>query len=172
MKPDYYTTDGPDQWRRMQFNPEVTVRTRGVMEKCSFCTHRIQAAKIKYKNEWAKNGGTDFSPGWSIPDDGINVACAQACSTGAIVFGDLNDPDSEVSKLFNKKISYQLLEELNTKPRIRYLARISNPAVPLGDSDDGHGHGHGHGHGDGHDDHSSDEDGHASNGTAVEGTLS
>ena len=164
VKPDYYTSGGPDEWRRMQFNPEVTVRTRGVMEKCNFCTQRIQAAKIKYKNEWAQNGGADFSPDWSIPEGAIRCACEQACSTGAIVFGDLNDPKSEVSRIFARPVSYQLLEELNTKPRVRYVARISNPAVQFGPPEDGHGDdsghgGHGGGHGDGH------EDGHAS--TAV-----
>ena len=173
VKPDYYTSEGPNQWRRMQFNPEVTVRTRGVMEKCNFCTQRIQEAKIKYKNEWARRGGTEFSPDWSIPDGAIHCACAQACSTGAIVFGDLNDPKSEVSRLFSKQVAYELLEELNTKPRIRYLARVSNPAVPMGSSDDGHGHGHGgHGHGDhGHDGHSG-KDGHAAAADLAEGVRS
>jgi len=138
----------------MQFNPEVTVRTRGVMEKCSFCTQRIQEEKIKYKNEWARKGGTDFSPDWTIPDGAIQCACEQACSTGAIVFGDLNDSQSKIAKLFSKKVAYELLEELNTKPRIRYLARVTNPAVPLGTPEDGHG-----GHG-GHGDHSTDGNGH------------
>ena len=139
VKPDYYTSGGPDEWRRMQFNPEVTVRTRGVMEKCSFCTQRIQAAKIEFKNEWARNGGTEFSPDWSIPEGTIQSACEQACSTGAIVFGDLNDPKSEVAKIFATPVSYQLLEELNTKPRLRYVARVSNPAVPLGPPEEAHG---------------------------------
>ena len=139
VKPDYYTSGGPDEWRRMQFNPEVTVRTRGVMEKCSFCTQRIQAAKIEFKNEWARNGGTEFSPDWSIPEGTIQSACEQACSTGAIVFGDLNDPTSEVAKIFATPVSYQLLEELNTKPRLRYVARVSNPAVPLGPPEEAHG---------------------------------
>ena len=151
VKPDYYTSGGPNEWRRMQFNPEVTVRTRGVMEKCSFCTQRIQEEKIKYKNEWARKGGTEFSPDWTIPDGAIQCACEQACSTGAIVFGDLNDSQSKISKLFSKKVAYELLEELNTKPRIRYLARVTNPAVPLGTSEDGHG---------GHGDHSTDGNGH------------
>ncbi|MEE2972753.1 MAG: Fe-S-cluster-containing hydrogenase, partial [Planctomycetota bacterium] len=151
VKPDYYTSGGPDEWRRMQFNPEVTVRTRGVMEKCSFCVQRINEAKIAYKNEWARAGGTATSPDWSIPDGVIKTACQQACSTDAIVFGDLNDPKSEVSRLFAKPVSYQLLEELNTKPRVRYVARVTNPAVPLGKSDGHHGdHGHGHDHDDGH----------------------
>ena len=162
VKPDYYTTDGPDDWRRMQLNPEVTVRNRGVMEKCNFCTQRIQEAKIKYKNEWAQKGGTKYSPDWSIPDDAIHCACAAACPTQAIKFGDLNDPKSEVSKVFAKPTTYQLLEELNTKTRVRYVARVNNPAIPRGVIGGGHGHGgHGdHGHDGGHDENHG-HDGHA-----------
>ena len=166
VKPDYYTSDGPDQWRRVQFNPEVTVRTRGVMEKCSLCTQRINEAKIAAKNDWARAGGTATSPDWSIPDGTIRTACQQACPTDAIVFGDLNDAKSEVSRIFAQPTTYQLLEELNTKTRVRYVARVSNPAVPLGASDDGHGHG---GDSGSHDDHS--DHGHASAAaTIAEGT--
>ncbi len=153
VKPDYYVSGGPDEWRRMQFNPEVTVRTRGVMEKCSLCVQRINEAKIERKNAWAQAGGTATSPDWSIPDGEIRTACQQACPTDAIVFGDLNQSDSEVSRLFAKPTSYQLLEELNTKTRVRYVARVSNPAVPLGHDDHGHGHGSEGDHGDGHDGH-------------------
>ena len=154
VKGDYYLKDGPDEWRRMQLNPDVTVRMRGVMEKCNFCTQRINAAKIKYKNEWAKNGGTATSPDWSIPDGAFTSACAEACSTNAIVFGDLADPNSEVSKLQKRKLSYGMLEELNTKPRVEYLAQVRNPGVPPD-----HGDGHGHGHGDGHNGHASTTNG-------------
>jgi molybdopterin-containing oxidoreductase family iron-sulfur binding subunit len=150
VKPEYYVKDGPDIWLRMQFNPEVTVRMRGVMEKCTFCTQRIQAAKIKYKNEWARAGGTATGgDNFSIPDGAIVTACQQACPAEAIVFGDLNDPKSRVSQLQRSGRSYDLLEELNTKPRLKYLARVTNPAIPRPSS---HGHGHGsHGdHGDGH----------------------
>ena len=153
VKPDYYVSGGPDEWRRMQFNPEVTVRTRGVMEKCSLCVQRINEAKIERKNAWAQAGGTATSPDWSIPDGEIRTACQQACPTDAIVFGDLNQSDSEVSRLFAKPTSYQLLEELNTKTRVRYVARVSNPAVPLGHDDHGHGHGSEGGDGHGHDGH-------------------
>ena len=138
VKPDYYMSDGPNQWRRMQMNPEVTVRNRGVMEKCSFCVQRINEAKIEYKNEWAQAGGTASSPDWSIPDGVIKTACEQACPTGAIVFGDLADTKSNVTRLQQKKVSYQLLEELNTKPRLRYLAKVTNPGVPRASGGNGH----------------------------------
>ena len=130
----------------MQMNPEVTVRNRGVMEKCSFCVQRINAAKIEYKNEWAKEGGAAESPDWSIPDGVIQTSCQQACPTGSIVFGDLNDPKSEVSRLQKKQVSYQLLEELNTKTRVRYLAKVSNPGTPRKASHDDHHHADDGGH--------------------------
>jgi molybdopterin-containing oxidoreductase family iron-sulfur binding subunit len=155
VQPDYYKDiaethypiDNPvDAFPRMQFNPEVTVRSRGVMEKCSFCMQRIQEAKIRAKNAWAKAGGVDSGQStWSIPDGTVVTACQQACPTQAIVFGDLNDPKSRVSQLMKSKLSYELLEELNTKPRVRYLARVKNPGV--GNTHDcGHDHGDGHGH--------------------------
>ncbi len=160
VKPEYYVKDGPDIWLRMQFNPEVTVRMRGVMEKCTFCTQRIQAAKIKYKNEWARAGGiATGSANFSIPDGAIVTACQQACPAEAIVFGDLNDPKSRVSQLQRSGRSYDLLEELNTKPRLKYLARVTNPAIPR-PSSHGHGHGSHGGHGDAH----GSSNGHSSHG--------
>ena len=157
VQPDYYTKDGPDEWRRMQMNPDVTVRMRGVMEKCNFCQQRINAAKIDYKNKWAQEGGTAFSPDWAIPDGVIKSACQQACSTGSIIFGDLAIESSEVSTEQKKSVSYGLLEELNTKPRMKYLAKVRNPGVVRAGS--GHGDGHGGDHGD---DHGDDHGGHAS----------
>ena len=143
MKPEYYVETGPDVLVRMQFNPEVTVRMRGVMEKCSFCVQRIAAAKIKYKNQWVKAGGTSGgTSNFSIPDGAIITACQQACPAQAIVFGDLNDPKSQVSKLHANKLSYGMLEELNVKPRVKYMAKVINPAV----DHSGHDHGHGYGH--------------------------
>ena len=154
VQPDYYVETGPDEWLRMQFNPEVTVRMRGVMEKCTFCVQRIAQAKIKYKNEWVKAGGTaSGKPNFSIPDGAIQTACQQACPAGAIVFGDLNDPKSQVAKLHASKVSYGMLEELNVKPRLKYLARVSNPGVDHGAHD--HGHDHGHGSDAGHGGHAS-----------------
>ncbi|HMN94853.1 MAG TPA: TAT-variant-translocated molybdopterin oxidoreductase [Phycisphaerales bacterium] len=126
----YYFRDGPDEWRRMQFNPEVTVRMRGVMEKCTFCTQRITQAKIDAKNAWARAGGSATAPGgYRIPDGAIVTACEAACPAQAIVFGDLNDPKSRVAALHKDLLAYEMLEELNTKPRLKYLARLNNPAV-------------------------------------------
>jgi molybdopterin-containing oxidoreductase family iron-sulfur binding subunit len=142
VKPEYYVETGPDAWVRMQMNPEVTVRMRGVMEKCSFCVQRIAAAKIKYKNQWVKAGGASTGAAhYAIPDGAIVTACQQACPAGAIVFGDLNDPASAVSKLHASKLSYGMLEELNVKPRVKYMARIRNPAIEPAPSTQGHDHG-------------------------------
>ena len=147
-KPEYYLKDGPNDWTKMQFNPDVTVRMRGVMEKCSFCTQRIQQAKIATKNKWVRTGGTQSgTESSSIADGTVQTACQQACPTGAIVFGDLNVEGSDVLQLQRTKRSYDLLEELNTKPRLKYLARVDNPAISHGH--EGHGH-EGHGH-EGHD---------------------
>ncbi|MFO0875415.1 MAG: TAT-variant-translocated molybdopterin oxidoreductase [Phycisphaerales bacterium] len=142
-QPDYFFREGPDRWKQMQFNPEVTVRMRGIMEKCTFCTQRIVKARIDAKNAWAKAGGREGgSPDFTIPDGAITPACAQACPSQAIVFGDLMDPRSRVSQLHRSRLSYELLEELNTKPRLKYLARISNPAIERNHGQDG-GHGAG-----------------------------
>jgi molybdopterin-containing oxidoreductase family iron-sulfur binding subunit len=106
--------------QRMAQNPEVTVRFRGVMEKCSFCVQRIQAAKIVAKNA-----------GRTIKDGEVRVACQDACPTEAIQFGDLNDKTSKVAALAHSPRGYALLEELNVRPRITYLARITNPHPDL-----------------------------------------
>ncbi|MFO0566054.1 MAG: TAT-variant-translocated molybdopterin oxidoreductase [Polyangiaceae bacterium] len=106
--------------KAMVFNPEVTVRARGVMEKCTFCVQRIQNTKIKAKN--AKR---------AIKDQEIQTACQQTCPTAAIAFGNLNDKQSQVSKLSELGRAYQLLGELNNRPRVSYLARVKNPNPEL-----------------------------------------
>lgn len=103
---------------RMVLNPDVTVRARGVIEKCSMCVQRIQAGKLAAKLEKRR------------PIDGeIETACSQSCQADALVFGDMNDPESRISKLLNsdnKERAYHLLEELNVKPSVSYLTKIRN----------------------------------------------
>ncbi len=100
-------------------NPDVTVRTKGVMEKCTFCIQRIREAKEKAKSE-----------GRTVQDGQLKTACQQTCPTQAIVFGDLNDPESQVTKLRENPRGYHVLEILNTRPSITYLTKIRNrPAV-------------------------------------------
>jgi Fe-S-cluster-containing dehydrogenase component len=106
--------------RSMVFNPDVTVRSRGVMEKCTFCVQRIQEVKIQAKNQRR-----------TVKDGEIKTACEQACPTQAIVFGDLNDPQSRVANLHAVARQYEVLQELNNNTRNRYLARISNPHPEL-----------------------------------------
>jgi molybdopterin-containing oxidoreductase family iron-sulfur binding subunit len=102
--------------RKMQFNPDVTVRMRGVMEKCTYCVQRIQEAKIASKR--------DDRP---IKDNDIVTACAQVCPAEAITFGDLNDSQSRVARFSKIDRGYHLLSELGTHPRTTYLGKIRNP---------------------------------------------
>jgi MoCo/4Fe-4S cofactor protein with predicted Tat translocation signal len=150
VNPDYYVKlqSGGDPLRRMQFNPEVTVRMRGVMEKCTFCTQRIQAAKIKTKNAWVKKPEAEKArtKRIAIPDGMIQTACEQACPTGGIVFGDLMDRESRVSKMHADPRAYELLGELNIHTRNRYLARLSNPIEGERFPQDHAGHGAGDAH--------------------------
>ncbi len=107
-----------DDLGKMVLNPDVTVRSRGVMEKCSMCIQRIQAGKLESK----KNS--------SRPKDGsIKTACQQACPTNAITFGDFNDQQSEVRKAWNNERKYQLLEEVGTQPSVFYLTKIRNKSA-------------------------------------------
>ncbi len=101
---------------KMVLNPDVVVRERGVVEKCSFCVQRIQEKKLQAKLEDRKLGG-----------DEIKTACVQACPAEALVFGDLNDPESKVSGMFREERNYHLLEELHTLPSVGYLTKVRNP---------------------------------------------
>jgi molybdopterin-containing oxidoreductase family iron-sulfur binding subunit len=101
-------------------NPDVTVRQRGVMEKCTYCVQRISRARIHAQEE-----------GRPLQDGQVVTACEAVCPTQAIVFGDLNDPASRVNATRRSPRAYSLLEELNTRPRTRYLARQADPAARL-----------------------------------------
>jgi molybdopterin-containing oxidoreductase family iron-sulfur binding subunit len=121
---------GLTEIEKLQFNPDVTVRSRGVMEKCTYCVQRIQRVRIAAGNE-----------GRPIGDGEIVPACAQTCPTRAIAFGDLNDPTSEVSRLREDLRAYATLAELNIRPRTQYLARLSNRLGGGDDADRPPGHG-------------------------------
>lgn len=109
---------------KMVKNPEVSVRMRGVMEKCTYCVQRIQNGKIQHKVAMAKAG----TPGEvSVPDGSIKTACQQVCPVEAIVFGDLLDKNSAVSQAKAREHDYQLLGYLNIRPRTTYLGRLRNP---------------------------------------------
>jgi MoCo/4Fe-4S cofactor protein with predicted Tat translocation signal len=129
--------------QQLVLNPEVTVRGRGVMEKCTYCIQRVQNGKIDARNQ-----------GRLVEDGEIQSACQTACPTQAIVFGDLKDPNSKVSQLTRSPRSYAMLAELNIKPRTQYLVRVRNthPRLLLSVQLEEHGHGdsHGHGHDDDH----------------------
>jgi Fe-S-cluster-containing dehydrogenase component len=99
----------------MAKNPDVTVRERGVMEKCSFCVQRIREAEIGAGREGREVHGSD-----------VRTACQQACPTKAIVFGSLDEPDSEMARRRREPRAYSALGDLGTEPRVRYLARIRN----------------------------------------------
>lgn len=111
---------------RFVLNPDVTVRFRGVMEKCSFCVQRLQEGKLKAKIR----AGSSLNPDGSAvkPEDGeIKTACQQSCPTGAIVFGDLNDPNSEVHKLYKENDRlYHVIEEVKTLPSVAYMTKVRN----------------------------------------------
>jgi len=124
-----FKTRPEDEWDllKMAKNPEVTVRMRGVMEKCTFCLQRIESAKITQKAKAGASGDV------VVPTDSFTTACAQACPAGAIVFGNIADPESRVAKLKAQSRDYSVLEFLLTKPRLTYLAKIRNPNKAMPD---------------------------------------
>ncbi len=116
-------TDSMPKIRKMAQNPDVTVRSRGVMEKCTYCVQRINDKRLTAEKE-----------NRLVRDGEIKTACQQSCPTNAIVFGNLKDKASRVSKLKENPLDYGLLAELNTKPRTTYLARVMNPNPELVES--------------------------------------
>jgi Fe-S-cluster-containing dehydrogenase component len=115
-----YTKDTPETLK-MAMNPDVSVRSRGVMEKCTYCLQRLNAAKIH-----ARLAGRE------LKDGDVKTACQQACPAEAIRFGDLLDAASQVAKARGESRTYALLEELNTRPRTTYQTRLRNPHGDLG----------------------------------------
>jgi Fe-S-cluster-containing dehydrogenase component len=112
----------PAPVRKLQRNPDVTVRSRGVMEKCTYCVQRINAARVEAKK--------DHGP---IRDGDVVTACQSVCPAQAIVFGNIKDPNSRVARAKAHPLSYGVLEELNTKPRTTYLAAMRNPNSDIAD---------------------------------------
>jgi molybdopterin-containing oxidoreductase family iron-sulfur binding subunit len=123
-----------DHWKsyegtmNLAWNPDVTVRTRGIMEKCTFCVQRIREAKDKAKDAGRK-----------VHDGEFQVACQQTCATNAIVFGDINDPESRVSKMLEDPRAFRVLEVLNTKPSISYMTKVRNKADGGSSANEHHG---------------------------------
>jgi molybdopterin-containing oxidoreductase family iron-sulfur binding subunit len=109
---------------RLVLNPDVTVRERGVVEKCTFCVQRIQEKKLLAKLENRE-----------LMDGEIQPACVQSCPSGALVFGNLNDPESRVSRLKKEERNYHVLEQLHTLPSVGYLTKVWNTEMDPGEDD-------------------------------------
>jgi Fe-S-cluster-containing dehydrogenase component len=116
----YEYSDSPHETIWMQRNPDVTVRARGVMEKCTYCVQRINRTRINARREQRLIGEDEFT-----------TACAQVCPTEAIVFGDMAQPSWRISRLKQSPLNYGLLGELNTQPRTSYQAKVTNPTPAL-----------------------------------------
>jgi len=125
-----FTEKGAPDITKMQKNPNVTVRMRGVMEKCTYCVQRIEEAKIAAH---VRAGASDKN--LKIPRDSFTSACAQACPHEAITFGDIKDPESKVSKMKQQDRNYRLLEYLNVNTRTSYLGRLRNPNPKMPDAE-------------------------------------
>jgi MoCo/4Fe-4S cofactor protein with predicted Tat translocation signal len=110
---------------KMMRNPDVSVRSRGVMEKCTYCVQRINERRIDVETASVREGKK------ILIGDELQTACQQSCPAGAIIFGNINDPNSKVSKLKAQSRNYSLLGELNTRPRTTYLAEVRNPNPEL-----------------------------------------
>ncbi len=139
---NYHTYKWPESYNLM-LNPDVSTREMGVMEKCSFCVHKLREVKDQYRDL-----------GKTAPDAALQkvTACASACPTDAITFGNANDVGGKVAKLFKNERAYAMLGELNTKPGVRYLARVNHIESLAAKAHHGSSHGGGHGedHGGGH----------------------
>ena len=120
---NFWEPEWPDSLQN-QLNPDVTVRSRGIMEKCTFCVQRIRRSTREADRE-----------GRELPDGELQPACVQACPTDTLVFGDLNDPNSRVSKLAKDSRNYKLRESLGTEPNVIYLKKVDSSA----EEDTGHG---------------------------------
>jgi MoCo/4Fe-4S cofactor protein with predicted Tat translocation signal len=116
-----FQENGMPEILKLSKNPNVTVRIRGVMEKCTFCVQRIEEAKIDQLQVARDSANT------MVPRDSFTTACAQACASGSIVFGNIADPESKVSKVKAQDRDYKMLEYLNVRPRLSYQARLRNP---------------------------------------------
>ena len=130
--PDTEQEESIDKIKALVFNPDVTLRMRGVMEKCTYCVQRIKNVTNHKRIEWLDKGAPEGTkdnglPLYTVDDFDIVTACQSACPAEAIVFGDLNDKTSLVSRLQSGPRAYQVLQELNNRPRTQHLAKIRNP---------------------------------------------
>jgi molybdopterin-containing oxidoreductase family iron-sulfur binding subunit len=112
---NWFNYDHSDEIEKMVLNPDVSIRSRGIMEKCSMCVQRIQEGKLEAKRARRE-----------LKDGDIKLACQQSCPGDGIVFGDMNDPESKISKMLDDERNYTVLEELNVQPRVSYLTKIRN----------------------------------------------
>ena len=121
--------NGMDEIKKLSKNPNVTVRMRGVMEKCTFCVQRIEEAKIGQLQVARDSANT------KVPTDSFKTACQQVCPAEAIVFGNVADPESQVSKVKERDTDYKMLEYLNVRPRLSYQAVLRNPNMKMPGAD-------------------------------------